>query len=66
MIFCYSCGSLDPRAHGERHELPDAHAFLANNNKPRDDAEGELRSDEPPPFNPFVEQWVDESENAVQ
>jgi hypothetical protein len=66
MILCCYCGRLNPCPYGKGHELPDANAFLANNNKSRDDAEGELRSNKPPPINPLIEQGIYESKNAVQ
>jgi hypothetical protein len=66
MFFACSCGSLNSRTHGEGHELPDTHTLLANDNQARDNAKGKLRGDKPPPIDLFIEQWIYESENAVE
>jgi len=46
--------------------LPGAHALLPGNHDASNDAESDLRKHKPEPVDALVEQWIDDSKNAVK
>ncbi len=59
-------GASMPARISEGKMLPGAHALLRGDDDARDDAESDLRDDEPEPVDPLVEHGIHELEDAVE
>ena len=66
VVFVHCSWRFNSGANGEGEILPSTDALLSGNYNAGNDAEPDLRNDEPKPVDPLVEHGINGFENAMQ